>query len=443
MHPHSISNDIPFNGRFSAAGWRDYIALVDVNSFYVSAERVFDPKLRNKPVVVLSNNDGCCVALSKEAKALGIPLGQPWFQLAGEAPRLGLIARSSNYELYGEMSARVMRILHDCSAWVEVYSIDEAFVGVRGTPEQLKTWAREVKERILKHLGLPVCIGVARTKTLAKLANRTAKKVPVLTGVCVWDAVPVQTREDLLGRLPVIEVWGIAVRLTKRLYALGIQTVKQLRDADPVRMRERFSIVVMRTVLELRGTPCIPMEEEQEIKDQLIFSRSFSEKISSRDDMEQVLGIYAQRASARLHRHHRQAKTLTAWAMTSHYEQRHQHSPSATVSLPAPTADPVHLSRAAKSLLPRITEGVRYARAGIVITDLYRTGQQPTFELFTDVHEDRRIGALIEDIKTRLDRPAIGLGRAGLKEPAGWEMRREMMSPRYTTHWDELATVKA
>ncbi|MDR8020492.1 Y-family DNA polymerase [Nesterenkonia aerolata] len=422
---------------------RDYIALVDVNAFYVSAERVFDPKLRNRPVVVLSNNDGCCVALSPEAKALGIPLGEPWFKLAAQAPQYGLVARSSNYELYGDMSARVMRLLNQCSAWVEVYSIDEAFVGVRGTPQQLKAWGHQVKERIWQELGLPVCVGIAPTKTLAKLANKTAKKIPVLAGVCCWEAVPVQRREALLASLPVIEVWGIAVRLTKRLYAMGIESIAQLRDADPAAMRKRFSIVVMRTVLELRGTPCIPLEEEPaEIKDQLIFSRSFSEKITTVAEMEQVLGVYAQRASARLHKHDRQAKVVTAWAMTSHYSPD-QHGPSATVTLPAPTADPVLLTRAAKALLPRIHEGVRYARAGIVVTDLYKTGHQPVFDLFTDRHEERQIGPLIESVRQKINGAAIGLGRAGLKAGPQWQMRREMMSPRYTTHWDELPLVKA
>lgn len=421
----------------------DYIALVDVNSFYVSCERVFDPKLRDRPVVVLSNNDGCCVALSDEAKDLNIPLGLPWFKLAADAQRLGVVARSSNYELYGEMSSRVMRLLQECSAWVEVYSIDEAFVGVRGTPLQLKTWARNVKDTIFRYLGLSVCVGLARTKTLAKLANRAAKKVDALAGICVWEAVPESTREELLGKLPAIETWGIARRLSNHLAAMGIQSIQDLRDAEPAMIRSRFSIVVMRTVLELRGTPCIPMEGEREIKDQLIFSRSFSEKVTTRVEMEQVLSIYAQRASERLHRHRRQAKTLTAWAMTSYYEERQRDSPSVTLSLPHPTADPVHLTRAAKALLPKITEGVRYARAGIVITDLHRAGEQPVLEAFSDVYEDRGIGTLIQQIKATLDRPVIGLGRAGLKTPSAWEMRREMMSPRYTTHWDELPIVRA
>lgn len=427
----------------AAGARRDFIALVDVNSFYVSAERVFDPSLWGRPVVVLSNNDGCCVALSPEAKALGIPMGQPWFKLAAVAEQLNLAARSSNYELYGDMSARVMRVLGERSAWVEPYSIDEAFVGVRGTLAEVTIWAREVKEVIHRHLGLPVCVGVARTKTLAKLANKAAKKIDELAGVCVWDAAPQATRERLLASLPVSEVWGVATRLTNRLAGMGITSIAELRDADPVMIRQRFSVVLMRTVLELRGVACIPMEEEREIKDQLIFSRSFSEPVTTRATMEQVLGIYAQQASARLHKHDRQAKVLTAWAMTSYYSPADTHAPSATVTLPAATADPMLLTRAAKALLPQLIEGTRYARAGIVVTDLHPAGQQPPFEIFSSPHEDKQIGPLIEQIRTRLDRPAIGLGRAGLKRPPAWQMRREMMSPRYTTHWDELPTVTA
>lgn len=280
----------------------EYIAHVDVNSFYVSCERVFDPKLEARPVIVLSNNDGCAVARSSEAKTLGNEMGAPWFKLAADADRLGLVAKSSNYELYGEMSARVMKLLGRFSAWVEVYSIDEAFLGVSGTLDELQTLGERIKAEVFRLTGLPVCVGIAKSKTLAKMANKTAKHLKELGGVCVWDRAPAQTTENLLARLPVVEVWGVGPRLTKRLRGLGIWTAKDLRDANEVRIRDKFSIVQMRTVLELRGIPCIPMEEERVIKDQLIFSRSFSDPITDRMGMEQVMEIYAQQASARLHK---------------------------------------------------------------------------------------------------------------------------------------------
>src|SRR5699024_8243922 len=251
------------------------------------------------------------------------------------------------------------------------------------------------------------------------------------------------TREHVRRRLPVIEVWGIGPRVTKRLNTMGIFTVADFRATDPVLIRNKFSIVQMRTLLELRGTPCIPMEEAREIKDQLIYSRSFSEPVTDRDSMEQVLGIYAQVASGRLHRHDSEAKVLTAWAMTSYFNDQQSHQPAVTVALPGYSADPVVLTKAAKALLPKIVEGVRYARAGIVVTDLRPSGVHDMFEEFVSPHEAKQIGPLIEQIRSEHGTTAIGLGRAGLQQGPAWQMRRDMMSPRYTTHWNELLTVQA
>lgn len=423
---------------------QEYIAHVDVNSFYVSCERVFDPRLNKRPVIVLSNNDGCAVARSPEAKALGIGMGEAWFKLAATADKMGLIAKSSNYELYGEMSSRVMRLLAQFTPHpIEIYSIDEAFLTVRGTLDELQALGEKIKSEVMRLTGLPVCVGIAKAKTLAKMANNAAKHLPILQGVCVWDRAPKETTDALLSRLPVIEVWGIGPRITKRLRGLDIWTAKDLRDADEIRIRDKFSIVQMRTVLELRGIPCIPMEEEHEIKGQLIYSRSFSDPITDRIGMEQVMGIYAQQASARLHKHQKQAKVLTAWAMTSYYNQQQSHQPAITVPLPGATADPVLLTKAAKLILPQVIVGVKYARAGIVVTDLRPMAMQETFEEFVNPHEAKNIGSLIQEIRRDHGVKSIGLGRAGMQQGPAWEMRREMMSPRYTTHWKELMTVKA
>src|SRR5699024_192524 len=392
----------------------EYIALVDVNAFFVSAERVFDPTLDNRPAVVLSNNDGCVVARSPEAKAMGIPMGYPWFKLEATAKQHSLVAKSSNYELYGEMSSRVMGDLSRFSAWLEVYSIDEAFLGLKGSLEDLHALGKQIKDEVLKLTGLPVCVGIAKTKTLAKLATEAGKKIEALGGVCVWDRVPETTREHVLARLPVIEVWGIGPRITKRLNTMGIFTVKDFRDADPVQIRNKFSIVQMRTLLELRGTPCIPLEEERELKDQLIYSRSFAQPVTTRDDMDQVLSIYAQMAATRLHRHGREAKVVTAWAMTSYFNDDQSHQPAVTVALPGYSADPVDLMKAAKNLLPKIRPGTRYARAGIVVTDLRPVGAQPMFDEFVTPHEAKKIGELLEHIRSEHGPAVIGLGRAGL-----------------------------
>ncbi|MDQ0771145.1 DNA polymerase V [Pseudarthrobacter defluvii] len=419
------------------------IAHVDVNCFYASAERAFDPSLQGRPLVVLSNNDGCAVTRSPEAKALGIATGEPWFKLAPRAKEWGLVAKSSNYELYGDISARVMELLGRYSAWLEVYSIDEAFLGVKGGPGELLALGYRVKEAVRRHVGVPVCVGIAPTKTLAKLCNKWAKNNPAFGGVCLWESVPAEVREGLMARLPVDEIWGIAGRLTKRLNVLGIFTVKDLVGADPVLIRDRFSVVLMRTVLELRGTSCIPMEEERIGRDQLIFSRSFATPVTTAAGLREVLSIYAQQASARLAKHGLQAKILTAFAATSPFRDNEQAHPSVCVSLPMPTADPLLLTKAAHALLPHVREGLKYAKAGLMLTDLRPTGNQPPLELFENRHEERGIGPLLEDVSRRFGRGTIGLGHAGIKSGLDWTMKRDMRSPRYTTHWDELPLVKA
>ncbi|MEC5190882.1 MULTISPECIES: Y-family DNA polymerase [unclassified Arthrobacter] len=422
---------------------RGSIALVDVNCFYASAERAFDPSLEGRPLVVLSNKDGCAVTRSPEAKALGIPLGEPWFKLAPRAREWGLVARSSNYELYGDISARVMELLGRYSAWLEVYSIDEAFLGVSGAPDELLRVGHSMKTAVRRNVGVPVCVGIAGTETLAKLANKWAKNNPAFDGVCHWDAVPVAQRNNLMAGLSVIELWGVASRLTKRLNSTGIHSVLDLARADPVRIRDRFSVVLMRTVLELQGTACIPLEEQRIGRDQLIFSRSFAAPITTAAGLRQVLGIYAQQASARLARHRLQAKVLTAFAGTSPFNQQHSAHPSVCVPLPMPTADPVVLARAAFALLPRINEGVKYVCAGLMVTDLRPTGNQPPLAVFENLHEERGIGSLLEEVSKKYGREAIGLGHAGIRGGPDWSMRRDMLSPRYTTHWAELPVVKA
>ncbi|HSN36832.1 MAG TPA: Y-family DNA polymerase [Arthrobacter sp.] len=422
---------------------RGTVALVDVNCFYASAERAFDPSLEGRPLVVLSNNDGCAVTRSPEAKALGITLGEPWFKLAPRAKEWGLVARSSNYELYGDISARVMELLGRYSAWLEVYSIDEAFLGVSGTPEELLHLGHTMKTAVRRNVGVPVCVGIAETKTLAKLANKWAKHNPSFDGVCHWDAVPASQREKLMAGVSVVELWGVAARLTKRLNGQGIHSILDLARADPVRIRDRFSVVLMRTVLELQGIPCIPLEEERIGRDQLIFSRSFATPITSGAGLRQVLGVYAQLASARLARHGLQAKVLTAFAATSYFNPRASSFPSVCVPLPMPTADPVLLARAAYALLPGIADGVKYVRAGIMVTDLRPTGNQAPLAIFENPHEERGIGSLLEDVSRRYGRGSIGLGHAGIRGGPDWSMKRDMLSPRYTTHWAELPVVKA
>lgn len=423
------------------------LAHVDVNSAYASFERVFNPKLEGRPLVVLSNNDGMVVAASTEAKALGLDLGKPWFQLRPHAKRLNLVAVSSNYELYGDMSRRVMDVLARFTHDLDIYSIDEAFLTVdrrtASNPDKMIRLGQDIKTTLWRLLGVPVCVGIAPTRTLAKLANRAAKKIPEFNGVCVWPATSPQWQQHLMKSLPTSQIWGVASRLETRLAARGIESVWDLAIADPIQVRKWTSIVTMRTALELRGIACIgPEEDRTGRKDQLIVSRSFAEKITTRDMMRQALSIYAQQAATRLVKHSQVAQRLDAFAATSHWAQQ-RHSPTVHVSLPVTTADPIMLTKAAHQLLPLIHEGNRYARAGIILTELLPAGANIPLEPFRSVHEDAGTALIIDRIQKTVGRDLIGLGYAGLRPGPSWKMRRTLLTPRATTHWAELTTVRS
>lgn len=421
------------------------IALVDVNSAYASMERVFNPSLAGKPVVVLSNNDGMVVARSDEAKALGIENGTPWFKISEMAERTGLVALSSNYELYGSLSSKAMTLLGRFSDRLEVYSIDEAFLSLTGTPEELHRRAAEIRAAVWRNVGLPVCVGVGRTKTEAKFFNRLAKQNKHMNGICTVDTMDPGVVDAVMSRVPVTGLWGVAGRIGKRLNALGIHTVADLKAADPVMIRSRFSVVLQRTVLELNGTPCIPMETERADKQTMIFSRSFAEPVTSLEGMRQVMSVYAQKAAARLSGDSQVASVLTAFAGTSHFNERAASFPSASVKLPLPTADPVVFTKAAIAAIePHLVDGVPYARAGVMLAGLSPAGHQPVFDEFVPVHEKKDITSLLGAVTDRYGAGSIGLGLAGINaKTPDWTMARRRQSPRYTTVWEELPVVKA
>lgn len=325
------------------------------------------------------------------------------------------------------------------------YSIDEAFLllGARSAEQDLVAFGHRVRNELRRLVGVPVCVGIAPTLNLAKLANKWAKKAEVFGGVCVWEGTPPRWREQLLERLPVSELWGVAGRLERRMNALGIWTAGDLAAADPVKVRERFNVVVMRTVLDLQGVQAVQLEEERKGKDQLIFSRSFSEPITTQHAMRQVLSVYASRAAARLVKHGQVAKVLTAWAGSSPFAREPVSWPSVVVRLPAPTSDPVELTRAAHALLGRMDPSARYVRAGVMLTDLRPATGQLALEPFKFVHEERGVADLVDRIQKRHGAESVGLGWAGMRPGPQWRMRRDMLTPRATTHWDELAVVKA
>ena len=419
-------------------------AHVDVNSAYASFERVLSPRLEGAGLAVLSNNDGAVVAADALAKAAGIKIGEPWFKMRALAEQHSVNVVSSNYELYGSLSARCMDVLNR-HAPTHQYSIDEAFLllGQRAAAQDLQAFGQRVKQDLRDLVGVPVCVGVAPTLTLSKLANAWAKHAPAFGGVCVWEDTPPPWREQLLARLPVSKLWGVAARLEKRMNAMGIFTAGDLAAADPVEIRRKFSVVQMRTVLDLQGVQAVQLEEERQGKEQLIFSRSFSEPITSQHEMRQVLSVYASRAAARLVKHRQVAKVLTAWAGSSPFAKEPVSWPSAVVPLPAPTSDPVELTRAAHALLPRMDQGARYVRAGIMLTDLRPANGQTALEPFAFVHEERGIADLVDRVQKRYGQESVGLGWAGMRPGPKWRMKRDMLTPRATTHWDELALVRA
>lgn len=421
----------------------DLIFHVDINSCYVACERILDPALEGKPVVVLSNNDGCVIALSSEAKALGYVMGDPWFKVELRAAAQGVIARSSNYELYGDISRRVMSVLQEQAASFEQYSIDEAFLTAPVSVAEAKKLAHSIKTQLARRVGVPVCVGVASSKTLAKLANKTAKKVPALGGVCVWDALPQERRDALFANLPAAEVWGVGSRTTAKLEKMGIRSIADLAVSPPHLIRKKFSVVLMRTVLELSGISALPLESERVFKEQLMYSRAFSTPIETRAQMHQVLSIYAQRAAARLSRVGQFAGLLTAFCGTSPFSSAQSSYPAVQVKLPGKTADPLVLTRAAVQLLDRADFGsVSYVRAGVMLSDLVPAGVHVPLEGLDYVHERHNISGLMSQVQEKCGAGSIGLGLAGLAVPADWEMRRDMLSPRGTTHWDELVKVK-
>lgn len=281
---------------------RPVFALVDCNNFYASCEKLFDPRLKTRPVVVLSNNDGCVVARSAEVKALGIPMGVPWFQLQAQARKHGIVACSSNYALYADMSNRVVEVLSSFSPKIEVYSIDESFLDFTGFERQGYTsYGAEIRQRVADWLGLAVCVGIGTSKTLAKLANHCAKKSHAgADGVCDFTVMSEPALVQLFARIVVGEVWGVGRQITARLEAMGIKTVLQLRDANPETIRSRFSVVLERTVRELRGISCLDLQEVDPDKQQIMSSRSFGAVIYELADLEEAVASYIAKAAEKL-----------------------------------------------------------------------------------------------------------------------------------------------
>lgn len=419
------------------------IGLVDANSFYASCERVFDPKLEGRPIVVLSNNDGCVVSLSAEAKALGIKMGIPWFKIKGAADHWGLVGRSSNYELYGDLSARMHELIGRYGAWVEEYSIDECFLHVNEERTDLAALGREIRRAVKRHVGLPVSVGFGKSKVQTKLANHGAKRNKQLDGVCDWTSYSAEQQERILASYPTSETWGIAGRLERRLAERDIHTMLDLKNADPAMIKKAFGVVVQRIVYELNGISCIEIEPERKVKQQIMSSRMFGHPVTDPATVEHVLSVYAQRATARMRRDKSVAGLVSAFAASSPFADNYV-SAWGQAAFAMPTDDPVAIAKAAaESLREKLRPGVKYVRAGVMLNNLSPASSHSFLPMFQPSYDHRGVGDLLDKVHRRHGEQTIGLGMAGMRLGAGFEMRREMLSPRATTHWAEMATVLA
>ncbi|MEO7622207.1 MAG: Y-family DNA polymerase [Gallionella sp.] len=420
-------------------------ALVDVNNFYVSAERVFNPKLEGVPVVVLSNNDGCAVARSAEVKALGVKMGEPWFKLKSLAKQHGIIALSSNYALYADMSNRVMSVLSDFSPRQEVYSIDECFLDLEGMPGDLIQTGQKIRKRIKQWVGLPVCVGIASTKTLAKLANHVAKKRPQYESVCNFQSMTSIEIDALLASIEVGEVWGIGRKLHAQLQTGGIQTVQQLRDFDVTRLRSRFGVVMERTVRELRGESCLNMIDVTPAKQQIICSRSFGRYVTELQELEEAVSTYMSRAAVKLRKQQSVAATAYVYIRTNpHKEDEPQYSQELAIGLQHATDDTLKLVEIALNGLRRLyREGYRYQKAGVMLSDISPAGIVQG-ELFVSAPNNpgnthAKLMATLDQVNRKMGKSALKLASEGVQQH--WQMKRGNRSPAYTTKWEELPVV--
>lgn len=415
-------------------------ALIDCNSFYASCERVFRPDLRHTPIVVLSNNDGCVIARSADAKPF-VKMGAPYFQIKHDLKRHGILAFSSNYALYGDLSQRVMTVIESLVPALEVYSIDEAFADLSGIPNR-EPLGREIRRQVLRQTGIPTGVGIAATKTLSKLANHAAKKWQRQTGGVVDICDPVR-RDKLLKVIAVGEVWGIGRRLTEQLQVMQIQTAWDLAQADPWTLRTRFSVVLEKTARELRGTACLDLEEVAPAKQAICCSRMFGVRLRTLAPIREAVASYAARACEKLRAQGSLCKRVRVSIRTGMFNpDEAQYARGLVCELPYPSDDTRLISAAAMGGLQQLfRDGYAYSKAEVLLLDLRPRGQ------FTDDLFASAPPAAAERLMQALDRVNGKWGRGTLRLASvpvdpDWSMRQALMSPRYTTRLDQLWTVQ-
>ncbi|UUZ66369.1 Y-family DNA polymerase (plasmid) [Polaromonas sp. P1-6] len=430
-------------------------ALVDGNNFYVSCERVFRPSLNGRPVVVLSSNDACAIARSNEAKALGIKMGAPWFEIRHLEEQEGLVALSANFALYGDMSDRMMSVAAGLGPSQEIYSIDESFIGLDGVRGDLTRRSRVVRDRINQWTGIPCGVGIGSTKTLAKLANhiaKTAERKPGsypenLATVCNLASLPGSDMDVLLAATDVGEVWGVGRRIAQQLRDAGVQTVLDLARLSPSLVRDRWSVVLERTVRELQGEACISLEDAPSPKKQIACTRSFGHPITEIAPLIEAISEFTSRAAEKLRRQSGMSSQIWVFAHTSPFRPGPHFSRSVVIPLRRPTADTRLLVQAAVMGITNIYQpGFQLMKAGVMLLDLMPdTVYQAVLDFDTEELKDKtRLMIAFDAINDRFGRGAINIGSAGLADAhRRWAMRQERLTPQYTTKWSDIPVARA
>lgn len=417
-------------------------ALIDCNSFYASCERVFRPDLAKTPIVVLSNNDGCVIARSYDAKPF-VKMGAPYFQIKDMLRKEGIVAFSSNYALYGQISERVMSLIESMVPALEIYSIDEAFALLTGVPGSLDALGRTLRARILQCTGIPVGVGIARTKTLAKLANHTAKRLQQQTGGVVDICDPFK-RDWVLRNTSVEEVWGVGRKLKAHLQAMGIQTAMDLAKADARTLRMKFSVVLEKTARELAGTPCLELDDPDPPKQEICCSRMFGKRLTEIEPIKEAVATYVQRAAEKLRAQNSLCKKIRVSVRTGMFNpDEAKYANGVLVELPYPTNDVRLITKAAVQAIDHLFRpGFRYSKAEVLLMDLRQPGEF-TDDLFAALQPvaTNKLMVVLDEINGRWGRGT--LRAASVPANPDWAMRRELMSQSYTTRLDQLWTVKA
>ena len=418
-------------------------ALIDCNSFYASCEKIFRPDLKHRPIVVLSNNDGCVIARSPEAKKMGINMTQPWYQVKDQYLSKGGVVFSSNYEFYADISNRVMNVLSDLCPEIDIYSIDEAFLDLRTFRKNidLVNFAYDCKKRIKDWIGVPVSIGIAPTKTLAKLANKVAKDDPRFDGVVILSEPRII--RHFLKSMPIEKIWGIGRKLTAKLENIDIKTAYDLSQVDSRLIGDNFNVVLERTVRELKGQSCITLHDFMEPKKQIMVSRSFGRSIRSKSVLSEAISFHASRAAEKLRHEKQKCRLITAFIRSNRFNTRvRQIYAAKSFELVHPTDDTRIIIKNANRILDQIfADGFQYAKAGILLSDFTdKYGYQ--MSLFDKKRDEKMASRLMEtvDYINLMEIAKIGFGNQGYRNT--WRMKREIKSKRYTTKIEEIPITK-